>query len=158
MKFCAENQGPQMLKLWWSPDFPWGDQHLWLWLIMHSSSLTLLHLFFLVVVHAQDGCHPCSPSGKRVIQCFRCGEQCKGEVLRVQSNHFHVKCFSCKGEYFEYVWADLNIIRQAQWWTPSASTSRANHWTEFLMCRVNKLVSVLSMLWFNWPQLTCAPR
>ncbi|XP_018537353.1 actin-binding LIM protein 1 isoform X6 [Lates calcarifer] len=48
------------------------------------------------VVHAQDGCHPCSPSGKRVIQCFRCGEQCKGEVLRVQSNHFHVKCFSCK--------------------------------------------------------------
>uniref|UniRef100_A0A665V4G2 Actin binding LIM protein 1b n=1 Tax=Echeneis naucrates TaxID=173247 RepID=A0A665V4G2_ECHNA len=43
-----------------------------------------------------DGCHPCSPAGKRVIQCFRCGGQCKGEVLRVQSNHFHIKCFTCK--------------------------------------------------------------
>ncbi|XP_029383237.1 actin-binding LIM protein 1-like [Echeneis naucrates] len=46
--------------------------------------------------HLPDGCHPCSPAGKRVIQCFRCGGQCKGEVLRVQSNHFHIKCFTCK--------------------------------------------------------------
>ncbi|KAG7227775.1 hypothetical protein INR49_013569 [Caranx melampygus] len=43
-----------------------------------------------------DGHHPCPSTGKRVIQCFRCGEQCKGEVLRVQSNHFHIKCFTCK--------------------------------------------------------------
>uniref|UniRef100_A0A3Q3LZ04 Uncharacterized protein n=1 Tax=Mastacembelus armatus TaxID=205130 RepID=A0A3Q3LZ04_9TELE len=50
----------------------------------------------LSVVHAQDGCHPCPPAGKRVIQCFRCGEPCKGEVLRVQSSHFHIKCFTCK--------------------------------------------------------------
>ncbi|XP_049419152.1 actin-binding LIM protein 1-like isoform X4 [Epinephelus fuscoguttatus] len=48
------------------------------------------------VPHAQGGCHPCSPVGKRVIQCLRCGEPCKGEVLRVQSSHFHVKCFTCK--------------------------------------------------------------
>ncbi|XP_029977532.1 actin-binding LIM protein 1-like isoform X6 [Sphaeramia orbicularis] len=48
------------------------------------------------VLHAQDGCHPGSPSGKRVIQCLRCGESCKGEVLRVQSSHFHIKCFTCK--------------------------------------------------------------
>nr|XP_033467704.1 actin-binding LIM protein 1-like isoform X11 [Epinephelus lanceolatus] len=48
------------------------------------------------VLHAQGGCHPCSPVGKRVIQCLRCGEPCKGEVLRVQSSHFHVKCFTCK--------------------------------------------------------------
>uniref|UniRef100_A0A673BWH6 Actin binding LIM protein 1b n=1 Tax=Sphaeramia orbicularis TaxID=375764 RepID=A0A673BWH6_9TELE len=31
-----------------------------------------------------------------VIQCLRCGESCKGEVLRVQSSHFHIKCFTCK--------------------------------------------------------------
>ncbi|XP_056222935.1 actin-binding LIM protein 1-like isoform X3 [Seriola aureovittata] len=48
------------------------------------------------VLLTQDGCHQDPPSGKRVIQCFRCGEQCKGEVLRVQNNHFHIKCFTCK--------------------------------------------------------------
>uniref|UniRef100_A0A8D0DDI1 Actin binding LIM protein 1b n=1 Tax=Sander lucioperca TaxID=283035 RepID=A0A8D0DDI1_SANLU len=32
----------------------------------------------------------------RVIQCLRCGEPCKGEVLRVQTSHFHIKCFTCK--------------------------------------------------------------
>ncbi|KAF1373984.1 hypothetical protein PFLUV_G00244570 [Perca fluviatilis] len=48
------------------------------------------------VLHAQNGCHPCSPRGKRVIQCFRCGEPCKGEVLRVQTSYFHMKCFTCK--------------------------------------------------------------
>uniref|UniRef100_A0A673YAS1 Actin binding LIM protein 1a n=1 Tax=Salmo trutta TaxID=8032 RepID=A0A673YAS1_SALTR len=33
---------------------------------------------------------------KPLIQCYKCGEPCKGEVLRVQSKHFHLKCFSCK--------------------------------------------------------------
>ncbi|XP_023267088.1 actin-binding LIM protein 1-like isoform X5 [Seriola lalandi dorsalis] len=50
----------------------------------------------MAVLLTQDGCHQDPPSGKRVIQCFRCGEQCKGEVLRVQNNHFHIKCFTCK--------------------------------------------------------------
>ncbi|KAM7370916.1 hypothetical protein PAMP_010426 [Pampus punctatissimus] len=44
----------------------------------------------------QDECHPCAPAGKQLIQCFRCGEPCKGEVLRVQTSHFHIKCFTCK--------------------------------------------------------------
>ncbi|XP_044034458.1 actin-binding LIM protein 1-like isoform X6 [Siniperca chuatsi] len=48
------------------------------------------------VLHAQDSCHQCPPAGKRDIQCFRCGEPCKGEVLRVQNSHFHIKCFTCK--------------------------------------------------------------
>ncbi|XP_059181289.1 actin-binding LIM protein 1-like isoform X1 [Centropristis striata] len=48
------------------------------------------------VLHAQDGCHSSPSAGKRVIQCFRCGEPCKGEVLRVQNSHFHINCFSCK--------------------------------------------------------------
>uniref|UniRef100_A0A8C9SYH8 Actin binding LIM protein family member 3 n=1 Tax=Scleropages formosus TaxID=113540 RepID=A0A8C9SYH8_SCLFO len=30
------------------------------------------------------------------ILCFRCREPCKGEVVRVQSVHFHIKCFTCQ--------------------------------------------------------------
>uniref|UniRef100_A0A3P9NUY8 Actin binding LIM protein 1a n=1 Tax=Poecilia reticulata TaxID=8081 RepID=A0A3P9NUY8_POERE len=33
---------------------------------------------------------------KPLIQCYKCGEPCKGEVLRVQNKHFHLKCFTCK--------------------------------------------------------------
>uniref|UniRef100_A0A8B9RDS6 Actin binding LIM protein 1b n=1 Tax=Astyanax mexicanus TaxID=7994 RepID=A0A8B9RDS6_ASTMX len=39
---------------------------------------------------------PLHPPEKLVIQCYKCGEPCKGEVLRVQSRHFHIKCFTCK--------------------------------------------------------------
>ncbi|XP_035261580.1 actin-binding LIM protein 1 isoform X21 [Anguilla anguilla] len=49
--------------------------------------------FGLDVAHAQDA-HP--PTEKPVIQCCKCGEPCRGEVLRVQSRHFHIKCFTCK--------------------------------------------------------------
>uniref|UniRef100_A0A8C1Z010 Actin binding LIM protein family, member 3 n=1 Tax=Cyprinus carpio TaxID=7962 RepID=A0A8C1Z010_CYPCA len=30
------------------------------------------------------------------IHCFRCREVCKGEVVRVQHVHFHIKCFTCQ--------------------------------------------------------------
>ncbi|XP_026132793.1 actin-binding LIM protein 2-like isoform X5 [Carassius auratus] len=30
------------------------------------------------------------------IPCQNCGKPCKGEVLRVQNKHFHIKCFVCK--------------------------------------------------------------
>ncbi|XP_047673378.1 actin-binding LIM protein 2 isoform X2 [Tachysurus fulvidraco] len=30
------------------------------------------------------------------ILCQNCGQACKGEVLRVQNIHFHIKCFVCK--------------------------------------------------------------
>ncbi|MBN3316371.1 ABLM3 protein, partial [Atractosteus spatula] len=30
------------------------------------------------------------------IHCFRCRDVCKGEVVRVQNVHFHVKCFTCQ--------------------------------------------------------------
>nr|XP_015200395.1 PREDICTED: actin-binding LIM protein 2 isoform X2 [Lepisosteus oculatus] len=30
------------------------------------------------------------------ILCHNCGKACKGEVLRVQNKHFHLKCFVCK--------------------------------------------------------------
>ncbi|XP_032463301.1 actin-binding LIM protein 1 isoform X1 [Phocoena sinus] len=45
------------------------------------------------VAHPQDPHHP---SEKPVIHCHKCGETCKGEVLRVQTKHFHIKCFTCK--------------------------------------------------------------
>ncbi|XP_063046940.1 actin-binding LIM protein 1a [Engraulis encrasicolus] len=40
--------------------------------------------------------HHHHPQEKPLIQCYKCGELCKGEVLRVQSRHFHIKCFTCK--------------------------------------------------------------
>uniref|UniRef100_A0A671WWP7 Actin binding LIM protein 1b n=1 Tax=Sparus aurata TaxID=8175 RepID=A0A671WWP7_SPAAU len=49
-----------------------------------------------VVLHTSDGHHASPSAGRRSIPCFRCGEPCKGEVLRVQANHFHIKCFTCK--------------------------------------------------------------
>ncbi|TRY88785.1 hypothetical protein DNTS_015005 [Danionella cerebrum] len=30
------------------------------------------------------------------IHCYRCRELCKGEVVRVQHVHFHIKCFTCQ--------------------------------------------------------------
>ncbi|XP_031427536.1 actin-binding LIM protein 3 isoform X8 [Clupea harengus] len=34
--------------------------------------------------------------GSSAIRCHRCREVCKGEVVRVQNVHFHVKCFTCQ--------------------------------------------------------------
>uniref|UniRef100_A0A8C5NNE3 Actin binding LIM protein 1 n=1 Tax=Junco hyemalis TaxID=40217 RepID=A0A8C5NNE3_JUNHY len=48
---------------------------------------------FFTVAHPQEPHHP---SEKPVIHCHKCGEPCKGEVLRVQARHFHIKCFTCK--------------------------------------------------------------
>ncbi|XP_077470105.1 actin-binding LIM protein 1a isoform X10 [Stigmatopora argus] len=49
---------------------------------------------FASVAHAQDT-HNDSKE-KPLIQCYKCGQPCKGEVLRVQNKHFHLKCFTCK--------------------------------------------------------------
>uniref|UniRef100_A0A3Q1IR00 Uncharacterized protein n=1 Tax=Anabas testudineus TaxID=64144 RepID=A0A3Q1IR00_ANATE len=50
--------------------------------------------FGLDVAHAQDTHH--QSTDKPLIKCYKCGEPCKGEVLRVQNKHFHLKCFTCK--------------------------------------------------------------
>ncbi|XP_028287484.1 actin-binding LIM protein 1-like isoform X3 [Parambassis ranga] len=47
------------------------------------------------VLLTQDD-HPSPTARKQVIHCSRCGESCKGEVLRVQRSFFHIKCFTCK--------------------------------------------------------------
>ncbi|MED6282834.1 Actin-binding LIM protein 1 [Ilyodon furcidens] len=46
------------------------------------------------MAHTQDTHH--HSTEKPLIQCYKCGEPCKGEVLRVQNKHFHLKCFTCK--------------------------------------------------------------
>ncbi|XP_024594016.1 actin-binding LIM protein 3 isoform X1 [Neophocaena asiaeorientalis asiaeorientalis] len=41
--------------------------------------------------------NPYNPRGSSsVIQCYRCGDTCKGEVVRVHNNHFHIRCFTCQ--------------------------------------------------------------
>ncbi|TST98572.1 Actin-binding LIM protein 1 [Bagarius yarrelli] len=49
--------------------------------------------FGLDVTHTHDAQHR---KEKPSIQCYKCGQLCKGEVLRVQNKHFHIKCFTCK--------------------------------------------------------------
>ncbi|XP_044152634.1 actin-binding LIM protein 1 isoform X2 [Bufo gargarizans] len=49
--------------------------------------------FGVNVALSQD---PSQSSEKPIIRCHKCGEPCKGEVLRVQAKHFHIKCFICK--------------------------------------------------------------
>ncbi|XP_075457084.1 actin-binding LIM protein 3 isoform X5 [Ascaphus truei] len=46
------------------------------------------------VPYKQNSYSPAGSSGP--IQCFRCRDTCKGEVVRVQSNHFHIRCFTCQ--------------------------------------------------------------
>ncbi|XP_039520498.1 actin-binding LIM protein 3 isoform X4 [Pimephales promelas] len=46
------------------------------------------------VPYQQSSCNSERSSGP--IHCFRCRELCKGEVVRVQHVHFHIKCFTCQ--------------------------------------------------------------
>ncbi|XP_029555524.1 actin-binding LIM protein 3-like isoform X3 [Salmo trutta] len=48
--------------------------------------------------HSAYGGSPSGNSGRGAvtIHCLRCREVCKGEVVRVQNVHFHVKCFICQ--------------------------------------------------------------
>lgn len=41
---------------------------------------------------------PLSSRGSSPIMCERCGEVCRGEVVRVKNTHFHVHCFTCQGK------------------------------------------------------------
>uniref|UniRef100_A0A8C8SC57 Actin binding LIM protein 1 n=1 Tax=Pelusios castaneus TaxID=367368 RepID=A0A8C8SC57_9SAUR len=50
------------------------------------------YILFLTVIY----CEAHHSTEKPVIHCHKCGEPCKGEVLRVQARHFHIKCFTCK--------------------------------------------------------------
>uniref|UniRef100_UPI003AABF8EC actin-binding LIM protein 3-like n=1 Tax=Centroberyx gerrardi TaxID=166262 RepID=UPI003AABF8EC len=43
-----------------------------------------------------NGSSPLSGRGSSSIVCERCGEACRGEVVRVKNTHFHVHCFTCQ--------------------------------------------------------------
>lgn len=65
-------------------------------MLTDPSPLSLFSPSFLSAVPYQQ--NPYTPgSSSTVIQCYRCGDTCKGEVVRVQSNHFHIRCFTCQG-------------------------------------------------------------
>uniref|UniRef100_A0A670HUR4 Actin binding LIM protein 1 n=1 Tax=Podarcis muralis TaxID=64176 RepID=A0A670HUR4_PODMU len=53
----------------------------------------MMILLSIEMAHPQEPHHS---TEKPVIHCHKCGEPCKGEVLRVQARHFHIKCFTCK--------------------------------------------------------------
>uniref|UniRef100_A0A3B3RXN9 Actin binding LIM protein family member 3 n=1 Tax=Paramormyrops kingsleyae TaxID=1676925 RepID=A0A3B3RXN9_9TELE len=59
--------------------------------MLHETS-TPVHINTFVFFQSSYG----GGRGSAPILCFRCGEACKGEVVRVQSVHFHVKCFTCQ--------------------------------------------------------------
>ncbi|KAJ8390284.1 hypothetical protein AAFF_G00108530 [Aldrovandia affinis] len=48
------------------------------------------------VFHQQAVHSPLDQKQGSSIPCQNCGKACKGEVLRVQNKHFHIKCFVCK--------------------------------------------------------------
>ncbi|KAM9325892.1 actin-binding LIM protein 1 isoform 2-T2 [Gastrophryne carolinensis] len=67
--------------------------------LCYSPSSWDQHRYPLVMVKDETVAHPQDsgqPTEKPPIRCHKCGEPCKGEVLRVQSKHFHIKCFICK--------------------------------------------------------------
>lgn len=90
----------------------------------HYSSIVMLISSPLAVAHAQDTHH--HSTEKPLIQCYKCGEPCKGEVLRVQNKHFHLKCFTCKGTV-TYSW---------------------------IMQIINKVLKCLSLVFVIWLSLT----
>lgn len=55
-----------------------------------------LFVFSPLVPYQPSSCNSERSSGP--IHCFRCREVCKGEVVRVQHVHFHIKCFTCQGK------------------------------------------------------------
>uniref|UniRef100_A0A671QQ52 Actin-binding LIM protein 3-like n=1 Tax=Sinocyclocheilus anshuiensis TaxID=1608454 RepID=A0A671QQ52_9TELE len=52
------------------------------------------HLKNRSLPYQQSSCSSERSSGP--IHCFRCREVCRGEVVRVQHAHFHIKCFTCQ--------------------------------------------------------------
>uniref|UniRef100_A0A8C8EMR7 LIM zinc-binding domain-containing protein n=1 Tax=Oncorhynchus tshawytscha TaxID=74940 RepID=A0A8C8EMR7_ONCTS len=58
----------------------------------------LCTLLFCTGPYQHSGGSPSSNRGRgaATIHCLRCRELCKGEVVRVQNFHFHVKCFTCQ--------------------------------------------------------------
>ncbi|GLD46570.1 actin-binding LIM protein 3-like isoform X4 [Lates japonicus] len=69
-----------------------------------SDMFLILSSSLLPTVQYQSGLYggnnnsssPVSSRGNSPIVCERCGEVCRGEVVRVKKTHFHVHCFTCQ--------------------------------------------------------------
>lgn len=69
-------------------------------------SVSLLSSALVPAVQYQSGLYgennnsssPVSSRGNSPIACERCGEVCRGEVVRVKNTHFHIHCFTCQGK------------------------------------------------------------
>lgn len=66
--------------------------------IQFNTNCVSLHLSASSAHHGSGG----SERTSGPIRCQRCRDVCKGEVVRVQDTHFHVKCFTCAGKTCEH--------------------------------------------------------
>lgn len=98
-----------------------------------SGFKSFLFLWF-TVAHPQEPHHS---SEKPVIHCHKCGEPCKGEVLRVQARHFHIKCFTCKGKTLVFM---LEMSRFVHMFLEAVPKGHASY--HQLLTRVFSLFSI----------------
>uniref|UniRef100_A0A8C1JMH6 Actin-binding LIM protein 2 n=1 Tax=Cyprinus carpio TaxID=7962 RepID=A0A8C1JMH6_CYPCA len=77
--------------LYLSVDAVFGDIHFSAILFSHCVSTAFHQQAVHSSLEQQKGQRQSGP-----IPCQNCGKPCKGEVLRVQNKHFHIKCFVCK--------------------------------------------------------------
>lgn len=103
---------------------------------------------FLSVAHPQDPHHP---SEKPVIHCHKCGEPCKGEVLRVQTKHFHIKCFTCKGMVCPVSWLSGVSPSVLALGSAPSPNSTLDHWM-ISECTQKPRNHLSSLIWY-WTRL-----
>lgn len=77
---------------------------------------------------------PPSSGRSSPIVCERCGQVCRGEVVRVKNTHFHVQCFTCQGKKkHTHTYTQTNMFMSFlscgrcwfEWWRNHSSTSRS---------------------------------
>uniref|UniRef100_A0A4W6F2D7 LIM zinc-binding domain-containing protein n=1 Tax=Lates calcarifer TaxID=8187 RepID=A0A4W6F2D7_LATCA len=67
-----------------------------MFLILSSSLLPTVQYQSGLYGGNNNSSSPVSSRGNSPIVCERCGEVCRGEVVRVKKTHFHVHCFTCQ--------------------------------------------------------------
>lgn len=83
------------------------------WEILHQ----VLFLFWSSVQYQSslyggnnNSASPPSNGGSSPIVCERCGQVCRGEVVRVKNTHFHVQCFTCQGKKKKHTYTQTNTF------------------------------------------------
>lgn len=123
-------------------------------MIPSNTNCISLHLSASSAHHGSGG----SERTSGPIRCQRCREVCKGEVVRVQDTHFHVKCFTCAGKTCKHdpdrvllvisnkVWQDLFEYVQCKCLALSLpSLTLAD--TQFILFLLHMLRATISLWW-----------